>query len=454
MCSNTGQQGATLIIMLLIMVLGMASLLIGSMNIAAQQIERNRISDEALAQAKAALIGYAITYGDSHSGEVPGYLPCPDFDGGNPEGSAEAVCGSKNVSVLGRLPWRTLNLPQLRDGAGECLWYAVAGSYKNNPKTDLMNWDNNGDFEVRGDSDEQLAGPDPASRAVAVIFAPGMAQGNQDRTSSGNTPACGGNYLAVNYLDNDGAHDNSYVPSIAGAISTFSSGTSPTFNDRMIFITKDDIFDALLRRSDFISTLTAMTQQTAECIAVFGTRNGYSGSANKSLPWPAPLVLSSYGANASYNDASDLYAGRVPYQVDTARTATGNSISGNLLYPGNCPAGWSDVDAWWSNWKDHLFYAIAAEFKPGNLATNPCGTCLRVNGNGPYAAVILFAGKRLASQDRADRSVLAAYLEGRNAGNYSNAGGNSDYEVSVETDVFNDVLYCIDEQLAVQPCPP
>ncbi len=455
MFSINRQRGATLIIMLLILVLGTATLLAGSLNSTALQIERSAISDQALAQVKAALIGYAITYGDTHSGEVHGYLPCPDFDGGNPEGSSEAVCGSKNVSVLGRLPWRTLDLPLLRDGAGECLWYAVAGTYKNNPKTDLMNWDNEGLFEVLGDNGERLAGANAASRAVAVIFAPGTVRGTQDRTPSGSAPLCGGNYIASNYLDSDDLHDNSSVSAIASAVTTFTSGSSHKVNDRMIYITRNDIFDALLRRSDFIATLTEMTQQTAKCIAAFGTNNGYSGSANKSLPWPAPLVLSGYGANTSYNDADGLYAGRVPYQADTSKTATGNGMSGfNLLSPSNCPAAWSDLNAWWSNWKDHLFYAIAGEFKPDSLPTSPCGNCLRVNGSGSYAAVILFAGKRLASQDRMDKGALNAYLEGRNVSNYPNAVGNADYEVASSTDVFNDVLYCIDENLAVLPCPP
>jgi hypothetical protein len=450
-----GQRGMVLMILLLILVLGTAALLAGSLNSAALQIGRNKTSDRALSQAKAALIGYALTYGDSHGGEVHGYLPCPDLDGGNPEGSAEAVCGNKNVSMLGRLPWRTLDLPLLRDGAGECLWYAVAGSYKNNPKTDLMNWDNDGLFDILGGSGEPMAGADAASRAVAVVFAPGPAMGNQQRDAGGGAPICGGNYTAPNYLDSDGTHDNSMVSPLAGAVSTFVAGPASAINDRLVYITRDDIFNALRRRRDFTATLAAMTQRTAECIAAFGSKNGSGGSANKSLPWPAPLALPSYGADAGYNDAAGLYAGRVPYLVDNAKTATGNGISGsNLLNTSNCPDGWAGVEAWWSNWKDHLFYALAGEFRPGALPTAPCGNCLRINGNGRYAAVILFAGSKLPAQDRTDRSVLDAYLEGRNAGNYPNAGGNGDYEVSAGTDTFNDMLYCIDENLAVLPCPP
>ena len=34
---------------------------------------------------------------------------------------------------MGRLPWKTLGLDALKAGPGECLWYAVSGTYKNSP---------------------------------------------------------------------------------------------------------------------------------------------------------------------------------------------------------------------------------------------------------------------------------------------------------------------------------
>src|SRR6185437_7723389 len=62
----------------------------------------------------------------------PGYLPCPDLDN---DGWAESTCGSQDGSSgqaerLGRLPWKTLGLQDLRDGDGERLWYAVSSKYK------------------------------------------------------------------------------------------------------------------------------------------------------------------------------------------------------------------------------------------------------------------------------------------------------------------------------------
>jgi len=90
-------------------------------------VERSNISEQrtaqALEQAREALIGYAAAYRD----RVPasgarenswGFLPCPDLGGGT-EGVAATACGSKDVTVIGRLPWRTLDLPPLRDGGGD-----------------------------------------------------------------------------------------------------------------------------------------------------------------------------------------------------------------------------------------------------------------------------------------------------------------------------------------------
>ena len=163
-------------LMLTILVIGAATLLVSSLSRSGAKIERDRKTLAALAQAKNALISYAITYGDTHSGEVHGFLPCPDNAGGNPEGSAELSCGKENVSRIGRLPWKALGLTTLRDGNGECLWYAVSGTYKNNPKADLMNWDNNGLLEIL-----DANGVTVAQNVVAVVFAPGAVLRNQNR---------------------------------------------------------------------------------------------------------------------------------------------------------------------------------------------------------------------------------------------------------------------------------
>ncbi len=461
------QRGAVLMVMLVIMVIGISAVLINSLSATRLNNARQATTAAALAQAREALIGYAITYGDTHAGQVHGYLPCPDIDASNGEGSSKSPCGNKNVSAIGRLPWRTLGLPTLRDGNEECLWYAVAGTYKNNPKTDLMNWDNNGLLEIL-----DTGGATVAQDVVAVVFAPGAALGNQDRAPDGTAPACGGNYAAANYLDSDGTIDNAAVSGTANAASQFLLGASAQLNDQMIFITRDDIFNAMLRRADFIdparNPLRLMTQKAAECIADYGRRNRFSfwpysiNPNDKRLPWSGRFWPSDtdYLTDSSYDDEDNRMAGRLPYRVNTSDDDTDNQISSpyyQLASNGaNCPnvADWPGYYPWWSNWKDHLFYALAYRFRP-NSGSTYCGTCLSVNGNGNYAAVVMFAGKKLASQTRAtsgDHLDFSNYLEGRNYTNGSNWSGSSDYQSGTETGSFNDVLYCINPDLTVTPC--
>ena len=132
MRTSPARQRGTLF--LLAMLLALASIgVVIAMDLAAASgsARRDRLSDAALAQAREALIAYAV---DRPINAVvgPGYLPCPDLDD---DGWAESTCGSMSGDSgqeqrLGRLPWKTLGLPDLRDGYGERLWYAVSSKYK------------------------------------------------------------------------------------------------------------------------------------------------------------------------------------------------------------------------------------------------------------------------------------------------------------------------------------
>lgn len=453
--SQARQRGAALLVTLVIVVMGIAAALVGSLSTTALKNARQETTAAALAQAKEALIGYAITYGDTYSGEVHGYLPCPDTSG-SPEGSAAPPCGSKNVSRIGRLPWKTLGLPALRDGDGECLWYAVSGTYKNNPKTDLMNWDTRGLFEAL-----DASGTPVAQDVVAVIFAPGPVLGSQNRAPGGAAPICGGNYTATNYLDNDGTLNNGTVSTSANATTQFRLASSTQVNDRLIYITRQDIWNAMLKRNDFMTTLATMTRKAAECIADYGRRNS-GGSGDKRLPWSGRFYPDSndYLTDSSYDDEDSRMAGRLPYRVNTSDGDTSNQISSpyyQLASGSSCLGGstWATYYPWWTNWKDHLFYALADDFKPVWWSSSSCGTCLHVNFSGNYAAVVMFAGKPLSGQTRTtagDHLDLSNYLEGRNYTNGSNWSGSSNYQSGTETGSFNDVLYCINPNLTVTPC--
>ena len=94
--------------------------------------------------------------------------------------------------------------------------------------------------------------------------------------------------------------------------------------------------------------------------------------------------------------------------------------------------------------------------------TAPCSAanCLDKGGT-RYAAIVFYAGSRVNAQTRNapptdldDKTTIANYLEGINAGNHPNTAGNSSYinEANV-TAGFNGLLYCIQDDLNVVKCP-
>jgi hypothetical protein len=469
---GTGERehGLALLTLLVALALGTALALIAIANPGPSNLRRDELTITAMAKAKEALIAYAVTYSDAHPGQVPGFLPCPDLgtSGMGGEGGAEGSCGAANVTVIGRFPWRTLGIEPPRDGSGECLWYGVSGSFKNNPKTEIMNWDTLAQIEVYGpDGTTLVAGLQPEDRAAAVIFAPGVALG-QDRANddpgTAQRPVCSEDYTAAHFLDAIGSINNATPNSAPGAITKVIAGdASSGFNDRLLFVTPAEIFAAIEKRSDFLPKLASLPQSAAFCLAEYVKLNTNFAAGDHRFPWAAPVALAAYTANGDWDDVAGSLSGRFPYQVDATITLVANPRS-STLEAASCPfrAGSTD-DNWWNNWKDHLFYALGADFKPSAPSLSPvaCGTgCLSVNGVGGQVAVVMFAGKRLAGQVRsteADKGSLANYLEGRNLTNHPNATGNTDYQrIDPATATFNDMLWCVNlsgGNPMTAPCP-
>jgi hypothetical protein len=184
------QSGAALIILLTIFILGSITFLLSQLNERAHYLlDDQEQTIRALTQAKESLLGFAATYAQNpdHEVKLQGYLPCPDKDG---DGSAEPPCESAGQTVIGRFPWRTLGLPPLRDGSGECLWYAVSGNFKDNPKQVLTS-DSNGLLVIKNAKDEITTGQTVPDQAIAVIFAPGRFTKNQNREVTGTFTECG-----------------------------------------------------------------------------------------------------------------------------------------------------------------------------------------------------------------------------------------------------------------------
>lgn len=231
------QNGAALIVMLVIMVIGISSIMIGSLSNAGLKIKRDAKTAEALSQAKDALIGLSVIYND-----YPGSLPCPDTDG---DGIPNSIGGPPGEcpQYIGLLPYKTLGLPDLRDATGERLWYTLSRNVRRYPSVLPLNSDKQGTLNVIGDYTD--------SNLMAIVFAPGAPVGTQSRsgtqapcsTLSGNNKE--ENLCAANYLE--GSNDNP-SPGSSPNVNYQSSDSSIEFNDQLIAITHDQLFSRVEKR--------------------------------------------------------------------------------------------------------------------------------------------------------------------------------------------------------------
>jgi len=125
-----------------------------------------------------------------------------------------------------------------------------------------------------------------------LIVAPGYPLVGQDRTlANTNFKICGGNYDAKNYLDTYNS-----INAIAGEVNYFSGNTNNReapntnnkkfvlvnndyYNDQFIYITVDDIFDPLIKRSDFIDQVNLQLNNAADDIDSYSVEvNGVKGT--------------------------------------------------------------------------------------------------------------------------------------------------------------------------------
>lgn len=474
MIALPGQRGAFALVLALMLALFLSTALVAARPVATTSAAREAITQAALARAREALVAYASSRPvDDVVG--PGYLPCPDLDD---DGWAESTCGSLSGDTgqerrLGRLPWKTLGVPDLRDADGERLWYAVSSKQKGllhcaaspgcvdmSPESAL------GTLTVRDAAGNLLHDGTSTSLhapslggALAVVIAPGAPLRRSDgdvqrRTCEGGlcnaagqcltdppsrTPKCApGNYLdrtpGAPFVDEDNArfvdrHDAAGRPLnrdgfIQGPLSDH-RGT--WVNDRVLPVTYDDVMPAVMRR---------VAEEVAACLRAYGDRPGHAGR----LPWPVPLCRAlSADPALRWSDAAGVAFGRIP---DTPFQRTVESSRGTLTahWPADA-VGCKVADAsgvtsslarftWWSAWKRHVFYAVLGPGQPAAAAASTCDsiTCLVIaEADGPSAlprghrAAVLVAGHPLrwdgsvqARDAAADRDARH-WLEGSNA---------------------------------------
>ncbi len=484
--SRSRQQGVTLLIFSVVIILGVVAYVVSSLSINQLQQKRQDHTQLVLNKAKQALLDYAVaraevSSGASRKGEW-GFLPCPDYNGITGEGNQGANCESTNESDLGLLPYRALDLDVLNDGNGDCLYYAVSGAYKQSPETGMLNEDSNGYFQLVDNNGVAVTGINPEDRIVAIVISPGKVLPGQSRNFSVGSE-CGKDYANLSaYLDSNGITDNAVLTGVADVIDQFLPGnalsaleTNP-YNDRMITLSRQEVWNAVLARPDFNSKMNDLTEALAMCLASYAN----SAPTVQRLPWPATVALADYRNNDDYTDVAGIYGGRYPFIVSVSNIITGyteaemadselfNLAACKTLTPGsgavvNLKDDFTEYRHLWRNWKDHFFYALSANFSPGSAVGNCLASCLTVNGV-PYAAVVFYSGSRLAGVTRHsppldaadDKANISNYLENGNDQVLINADGTA--ADSYNANNTNDIMFCLQNSagagsaLVVTPC--
>ena len=466
------QRGAALLVMMLGVILATATVLVVTVNVDALKARRQATSLDVLGQARDALLDYALVSPHLAPGGSHG-LPCPDLDdtGGFLEGEAHTTaCGPAGETVIGRLPWRTLGLPALKDGSAECLWYVVSGSWKlaDAATGAMINADTNGQLQLASvDTGALLAGAAAEDRPVAAIIAAMPPLDRQRRPATAAGMQCSDPRRTSDYLEDDVASGSSNAvlagsPNVIDVLG-LAAEANDLHNDKVVLISRADIARRIHSQPGFEADMRALGLAAAECIADYAAKNP-GGATDRRMPWPAPVALGDYRQDAQYDDvAGTILAGRLADVVDDSSGLTANPV---LRVLSDCdsaavPAWTGAMQARWQHWKDHFFYAVAGSFAPVATVPSVCSDCLTVNGAGSYAAILMFGNRRLTGAgqvrnapplDADTRSMPSNYLEAANAANVPGTGALLDYASQPASSSFNDLLFCVDDNLVVSEC--
>lgn len=250
-------------ISMLIIFLAATSWILGQSDGASVRNQLAKVTATSMAQAKEALIGRAAT-----DDNRPGSLTCPDVDN---DGLTDTFGGNCSA-YIGRFPWKTLKLPELLDGNGDRLWYALSFELRDTAAAQPIN------------SQKPLGLTlDGTPNIAAIVFSGGPPHTNQHGRPSN---------AVSDYLDDGGNNDgdNSYV----------SGPVSLTFNDKVLAITRDDIFRTVSQR---ILAEIRGPDDNAPGAPRYGLRRYYD--INATFPWAD-------GGNDGLGDVG-MTTGNLPY---------------------------------------------------------------------------------------------------------------------------------------------
>jgi type II secretory pathway pseudopilin PulG len=395
------QKGMALLMLVFIVTLLSSLSILRSLDAATIQNDKAKKTQKALAEARLALLAYAGSSSLAPAGcgtncARPGDLPCPDT---NNDGIAENACGNASGSTgqasrLGRLPWRTLGLQDLRDGDGERLWYAVSSRYKRNTRFRPLNSDTVATITLRNTAGIVVNNGAATTGRAALLIAPGAGFRRADGVSQIRSLA--NQNLAVHYLDNAFGEDNqNFVDANANG---FISGPirdaagNVLVNDQILGVTRGDITEVMEKRvlAEVRNALTVVPYPSPASFA----DTTCLGSVQINLP------------NCAENAA--LTSGRVPVNTGAGWAATS-------ILRGELSNNWFQLNAW----REQVYYAVSPACTP--LPAPPM-SCLTLNNAqvAPFSAktlILIAAGPMLAGQVRTtniNKTQQANYLEVEN----------------------------------------
>jgi hypothetical protein len=343
--SHRTQNGATLLVLLLIFMIFAITLMAYSTDPASTETAREQRTFAALAEAKRALLAYAAL--QRGNAPRPGELPRPATQDTGQSGNAGG-----NDPLIGWFPWQTLETEELADASGAHLWYAVAGDFYNRTSTEpVINPDSVGTLHFGMENDAQ---------AVAIIIAPGPPLSGQSRPSG----LVDADTVIQHYLEGANADAN---------LEEFTSETSELMNDRVVFITVDEIMPLAAR---------AAMDEAQRALKSYYTENGF---------YPYAEYGDTCDANTPVNQRTAGFLPMIggagcPYEVlyDNAR-AEANDPSYTGL------AEWFNDNEWYK----YIMYMVAPAC--AGAATNNCnGTgFLSLDANNAVRTMLAYAGPPL-----------------------------------------------------------
>lgn len=347
------QRGAALLLMAIVITIGAAAFTIRALNQANIQIEREKTTNQALATARAAVIGWSVSHAT-----IPGSMPFPDRNGdGDYDGNSDCYTGAFNYSfLLGQLPWAGQTAPcqtpytglgiDVRDGYGNRLWYAVSRNlvrdYQNSADP-IINPGMISPTNIATAPYQRLGGTTAypwitvydkngglvSDRVAVVLIAPGPVIGAQDRSAAAPSSS--------EYLD-------SFSLAAGGGIKSNTSYTAPDedfymsedsrnvrsdnaayahpyeFNDKLVYITIDELMAEVEKRA-VAEARTALTNFFA------APRNYY----------PRPALL---GASKNYYADNTQLSGTLP--INNAAQAACTCAGGATR---TCTCGFDKVNS-------------------------------------------------------------------------------------------------------------